>query len=462
MIKHPDWRSCSLRRRLLVLVTIASLLIWLVAGITGYRQARSDVQELMDGQMAQTAALLMSHADKASEMGTDFQAEAIKLRGIHKSRLKWQLEYAIFAADGRVRARSRHGPEEMPADAYGYLNIFHQGQPWRSLQVASAQGDYRVWVAQSMHSRDREALEIASKTVLPLGLFFPVLVGLIYFSVRRSLKPLEDVAGEVAMRSVENLDPVAVTRVPVEVEPLVSALNHLLHRLRHAIDHERRFTADAAHELRTPLAAIRIQAQVALASTDPGQHRHALHQVLAGTQRATRLVEQLLHLARLDPIARLSDPHDVDLAKLATSLHAEMSAVFADRAADLALAADPVPVVIAGDSDLLTVAMRNLAENALKHTRPGCKVTLFAKHDQDRMVCGVCDAGEGVPAEELPRLTERFYRGRDNTTEGSGLGLAIVQRIAELNNARFEIKKLAAGGIVASLAWIAVNCGNRR
>lgn len=442
----------SLRGRLLLLVSIATLIIWIAAAAMSYRQARHEVRELMDSQMAQSAALLLAQAAHGPEHLADLATDMAQLRGVRKRRNQLTLEFRVVGADGILLARSANGPPASPADNLGYADIEHDGERWRSLTLATPSDDYRILVAQSIRLRDREALEIAVKTVLPLLLFIPILIGLIYFSVRRGLKPLDDLAEEVASRSSENLQALTQTSVPREAQPLVMALNRLLRRLAATLENERRFTADAAHELRTPLAAVRVQAQVALASPAGETQKHALRQVLAGTDRATRLVEQLLRLARLDPLARLPDPHPLDLAELARATVAELHETgVPDKSINLDIPSTPVQV--SGDPDLLVAALRNLIDNAARYTPPGSDITVFARGEHGEPVLGVVDNGPGVPAAELPKLIERFYRGRDNTSEGSGLGLAIVRRIAELHDARLEVENPAAGGFVARLRW---------
>lgn len=443
-----------MRRLLLLLVSVAILLIWGAAAALSYRQARHEVQELMDGQMAQSAALLLAQATHAPEHLGDLAAEMADLRGARKRRNELTLEFLVLRRDGSLLARSLHAPATALGGELGYADIVHEGESWRSLILATANGDYRILVAQSVPLRDKEALEIARKTVLPLGLFIPLLLGLIYFSVRRGLKPLDDLATQVSARSSENLQALDDTAVPREAQPLVDALNRLLRRLGAALENERRFTADAAHELRTPLAAVRIQTQVALASTDVAAHRHALQQVLAGTDRATRLVEQLLRLARLDPLARLSDPQSLDIVHLARDAVLRFGALPANHSRGVRLDAAEAPIQVKGDADLLDVALRNLIDNAVRYTPEGCRITVFAGLEHGEPVLGVRDNGPGVKSEELPKLIERFYRGRDTTAEGSGLGLAIARRIAELHGARFEIANLDAGGFIAQLRWV--------
>jgi len=235
--------------------------------------------------------------------------------------------------------------------------------------------------------------------------------------------------------------------------PLVAAVNRLMFRLGETLDNERRFTADAAHELRTPLAGVKTQAEVALLSRDEAARRHALRQLLAGADRAGRLVDQLLRLARLDPLASLPDARPVDLTALAEAGVAERldDAVAGGHA--LELQADAGQVWVQGDADLLAVALRNLIDNALRHTPAGCHVTVRVAIEGGGVRLSVRDDGPGVPDEAMQRLGERFYRGLDPRGEGSGLGLAIVRRIAELHEARASFHNQAERGFIASLSW---------
>jgi two-component system sensor histidine kinase QseC len=218
------------------------------------------------------------------------------------------------------------------------------------------------------------------------------------------------------------------------------------------MESERRFTADASHELRTPLAAIQMQAQVALATPSDDDRRHALEQILAGTRRATALEEQLLRLARLDPLAGLANTQPIELNALASQVLAELGPTAG--ACQLRLSpANDTDVTVYGDADLLGVALRNLVGNALRHAPAGSEITLGVEQGNGAPQLWVADNGPGVPEEELPYLTDRFYRGRDATTEGSGLGLAIVNRIAELHGANLVLENRPEGGLRAALVW---------
>jgi two-component system sensor histidine kinase QseC len=349
--------------------------------------------------------------------------------------------------------RSAHAPSTPLYSMLGYADIEHAGQPWRSLILESASGAMRIQVAYPIKYRNKEALEIAQNAVLPLAFLLPIMIGLIYFSIRRGLKPLDDLAADVASRTSENLQPLQPASAPLEIKPLVKALNQFLGRLDDTLENERRFTADAAHELRTPLAALKVQAQIGMATKDPAQSRHALAQVVAGADRATHLVEQLLRLARLDPIVKLPAPRQFDLALLANSLVADSREAAGGLGKKLVLAVPDQAVIVSGDADLMGIALRNLIDNALRYTPQGTSISISVGIEGGMPLLAVVDNGPGVPDEELSRLAERFYRGSDVVVEGSGLGLAIVRRIAELHGARLEMENLRGGGFAARLRW---------
>ena len=457
---RPPGRSTSLRGRLLRLVTLATVLVWVLAAVLSYHQAQREMRELMDAQMDNTARLLLAQAQFNERHLSGLLDNMAALRGAKRLHDELPIEFQIAHADGTTLVRSKGAPEISVTETLGFADRVYGGQTWRSLSLSTEDGNYRVQVLQSIRLRDKEVLELAVQAVLPLGVLFPLLLSLIYLSVRRGLKPLDELADDMATRSLDNLEALTGHAVPREAQPMVAALNDLLSRLAATLEYERRFTADAAHELRTPLAAVKVQAQVALISTDSADQRHALKQVLAGAERATHLVEQLLRMARLDPLASLPDPQTVDLADLAQMVVAEVQETNAKNAAafdaagriDLEIG-EGAAACVRADRDLLSIALRNLLDNALRYTPAGSRVTVSVHHDAGECSLVVSDEGEGVAANELPRLTERFYRGSEVRAVGTGLGLAIVQRIAELHGARLEIANRQGGGLVARLRW---------
>ena len=308
-------RSPSLRWRLLTLVSIAAVVILGLSASLSYRRAKHEVQELMDGQMSRAAALVLVQAQQGHEHLAELPANLARVRGLDNDDSDLTFEFQIGRPDGGVLVRSSDAPAVAISGALGFATIEYQGQPWRSLILETDDRTIRIQVSQSITKRNKEALEIATKTVQPLGVIFPLLLLAIYFSVRRGLKPLDDLTTEVLSRSPENLSPLAGRAAPREAQPLVAAINRLLYRLNGSLENERRFTADAAHELRTPLAAARVQTQVAMLSTDTDKRNHALAQTLAGLDRAPGAVHQQVHgvagvvmggvLAPVHPVAEI-------------------------------------------------------------------------------------------------------------------------------------------------------------
>jgi len=444
-------RPTSLRRRLLGLVSIAALAIFGLATNLTYRQAHNDVQELMDGQLSKMGRLMLAQAQQGAEHLANLPAAMASLRGTRDQQNDIPLEYQIGKADGTVLVRSAEAPNTPLSGALGFSTLPHESEPWRSLILETDDGSYRIQVAESIPKRDKEAFEIATKTVLPLLVIFPLLLAAIYFSIRRGLKPLDDLAKEVLNRSPENMVPLENRATPHEALPLVAAINRLLFRLNGSLEHERRFTADAAHELRTPLAAVRIQTQVAALSENGEQRQHALSQALAGIDRATRILEQMLRLSRLDPMAQVPSPAKVNLAELLADVIAE----FRDHTQASRIESDieeSAPFIV-GDAELLRIALRNLIDNALRYSPPDTPIRISLRRQKTGLTISVADRGLGVDEAELPRLVERFYRGTTVTAEGSGLGLTLVNRIAELHDARLDLVNRGGGGFEACLRW---------
>ncbi len=441
----------SLRQRLLLAVSIATLLVWGLTGVFGYLQARHEAEELLDGHLAQSARLLLALVrDNEAHLG-DLATRLATVRGTGANIYEPPLEFQIARGDGTVLLRSTNAPQLPVLGIPGYSDIERETAAWRVLNMLAADGNYRIQVSQSIELRDRAALEVASQTVLPVAFVLPLLLLLIYYSVRTGLRPLDEIAGEVAARTPETLSPLPDLTVPQEVRPLVISLNRLFRRLGATLENERRFTADAAHELRTPLAAIKIQPQVALLGSDPQMRQHALQQIESGVDRASRLVDQLLRLARLDPLSQLESSQAVDLRAVCEDV------VDAIRGAQAQLGhviVDELPageLIVDGDPDLLAIAIRNLIDNAIRYTPPGSSIRLSARRDGAVCALTVLDDGPGVPAAIQARLGERFFRNRESNVEGNGLGLAIVARIAELHGGRFTAGNHAPEGFAATL-----------
>ena len=300
--------------------------------------------------------------------------------------------------------------------------------------------------------RQEIAGEIAEHLLKPMLWALPALALLLVVSIGFALRPLKQLAQQVAEREPDHLAALPNTNVPAEVLPLVGRLNELFVVIARTLENERRFTADAAHELRTPLAAIKAQAQVALVTDAEQVRSHALQQIVAGCDRATHLVEQLLMLARLDA-PQVAKFQAVDLHRLAAEVLAASVGSAHSAGSTIELDENQAdPVMVSGDSLLLSVALRNLLENALRHNPPGTVVSVVTGRTSTGYYIGVIDTGPGIPATERELVLQRFNRGSRSSGTGSGLGLSIVQRIAQLHGAKLTLgPRVDAGGTAARL-----------
>jgi two-component system sensor histidine kinase QseC len=279
----------------------------------------------------------------------------------------------------------------------------------------------------------------------PVFYVVPLLALLIWFGVGRGLAPLKELARQVRWRSPDNLEAVPDPAM-AEARPLVESLNKLLGRLREALDNERRFTADAAHELRTPLAVIKTNAQVAQRARNEEEYRSALESLVAGVDRCSRLVQQLMTLARLDPDGPSLEHRRLNLAKICAETLAEVANAALEKNIDLSLDAD-APVPVRAQAAPLAILVRNLAENAVRYTPAGGHVRVSARIFDGFPELRVEDSGPGIPASERTRVFDRFYRLASGEGLGSGLGLSIVRRIADLHGATIALDEAPGGGL---------------
>ncbi|WP_374477616.1 ATP-binding protein [Zoogloea sp.] len=428
-------QTYSLRRRLVGLLIAVVALLWSLSAAVAFRTAHGEADELFDAQMVQVAETLLAivaaggpgHvAHEMAEHQHDYQLPV--------AFQAWQRDET--GSGWHLLVRSAEMTDVPATREVGFDEHEQQGDLWRFYTVDHDHGRYRVIVGQQHATRYRLAGEIA------LHLLFPILIGLpliaigIWVVVGRALRPVDAVARAVGGLDARHLAPVRIDGpLPAEIAPLVGSLDALVVRLAEALDNERRFTADAAHELRTPLAALRIQAQVACRSIESGARQHALEQVLSGVERMTHLVEQLLTLARLDPDATLPDGECVDLAELARSVCSTLAPQALRREQSLSLD-DRGAMPVTGNHWWLEVLVRNLVDNALRYTPLGGEVHVLVDAVGRRLV--VSDNGPGIDPVLRDKMLTRFARGAEADAGGCGLGLSIVARIATILGARLD------------------------
>ena len=427
----------SIRLRLLVsLVALLVLVAAAMAAIT-YRNVLGETEAIFDYQLQQMALSLRDQGEIAS-------AEAGPLADE-------QLDFVIqiWTVDGRgIYASRPHS--SLPARALlGLHTLDVDGRAWRTYSVATR--DRVIQVAQPVEIRQRLAARAAGHSVLPLLLITPLAALAIWWLAAQNLAPLDRLAREVRTRDERSLEPLPTGGLPDEVAPLASALNSLLDRLRSALDSQRDFVADAAHELRSPLTALKLQLRLLRHAGDDAARAAAIDAVAAGVDRAARLIEQLLTLARSEPGAAPAPHEPVELGELARETLAAMHPFAHDRASELVLDAAR-PVVIDGERSALAAALRNLVDNAIRYAPPGSRIDVGVGADAEASWLRVDDAGPGIPAAERERVVDRFYR-RASGEEGSGLGLAIVRSVAERHEAQLSLGDSPAGGLRATLRF---------
>ncbi len=438
----------SLRTRLLLSLSAVVLAAWAATGAFSYRDARDRIGGMLDDHLVQAAHLLLS---------LEGRSDAAVRPAPHWGREEegHSLSYQGFGDDGRLLFRSNDAPQApLSGQAEGFSVVERDGQPWRVFGLRAPQGGLRVLVAEHAGFRGELAASVARHLLSPLAVALPVLAVLVWLAVRWGLAPLRALAREVERREPGSLAPLEEGGAPGEARPLVTALDALFRRAAALVERERRFTADAAHELRTPLAAIQTNAEVALGARDDAERGAALRHVTEGTQRATRLLEQLLTLARLDARTAPSPQAVVRLTELCARQLAEAAPFAAGKGVSLGLAEGADPGAAArGDEDLLGALVRNLVDNAVRYTPRGGSVEVLVRPEDGRVVLAVTDTGPGIPAAERPKVLERFHRGRGTGEEGSGLGLSIAARIAELHGAALELREGPGGrGLTVRLA----------
>jgi two-component system, OmpR family, sensor kinase len=417
-----------------------TLLIWLSIGLTAgiataagvlYLRAQQESNQIFDYQMRQLAASLPSQPFAPLSPGRRDTPDV-------------ERDIVIQIWDGTgLNIYHSHEQHVLPERAQlGFATVNTPDGPWRV--YSARQGSTVVQVAQPMSARRAVAADTALKTVMPLLLLFPFVGALVWVTVSQGLSPVKRVAREVQARDAGALTPIPDAGLPQEIQPLTHALNDLLARLDLALGAQRAFTADAAHELRTPLAALKLQIQLAERARDEAGRKAAFAELEQGFERTMRLVQQLLTLARQEPGAAPVRREDVDLAALARHVVTELAAMAQARKIDLGLG-DTAAAHVQGDPDALRILLKNVLENAIRYTPEGGKVDVSTGAEGQSVSLRVRDTGPGIPQPELARVFDRFYRVPGTGAEGSGLGLAIVKQIADAHRATVALRNTGSG-----------------
>jgi two-component system sensor histidine kinase QseC len=424
--------SRSIQTRLLTLGLAVVLVVGAATAWLGYRRAVHEVDELMDAQLAQYARIMLALAYTSSD-------EEVEFPSIHGHSYQSRILFQIWEQGPGVSRLiltspgvTHDWPTQVGRNGYSIARIGDRS--WRCFAARDSKGEHLIWTGLDLHIRDELARDIAFNNIKPYALGLPILAVLLIVTIQRGLMPLHKMEKELSNRSPDRLDPLPEDDAPSELRPLRRTMNALFGRVKQALDNERRFTSDAAHELRTPLSALRVQLQVAQRAQNDDERQGAISKALLGAERMTHLVGQLLSLARLDSIAASVGHRTFDLSALTEEAIQQATPAADAKQCRISSHVDP-ELVVQGNPDLLAVLLRNLLDNAVRYGDYGGRIEVGLSREAKNIVLRIADNGPGVSNEDHDKLGDRFQRFSTQAVDGVGLGLSIVRRIAELHGA---------------------------
>lgn len=432
----------SIRRTLQLWLLAGATLCTLVTGLLTYTVMRDEANELFDRQLRQLVVTVPHEIAAVTATPPGDEAED-------------DIVVQVWDNTGKLFYVAPSGKALPRASAPGFSEIEFHDQRWRV--YAQMHKGHFVQAAQPYETRDELAGQMALGATAPFLLLIPALLVLIWFVIRRGLQPLNQVAQAVTNRSIDSLQSIAVANTPPEIRPLLDALNDLLARLEQAWSSQRAFVADAAHELRSPLTALKLQLQRAEKTTNEEQRAIAYNKLHERLDRTTHVVQQLLTLARQEPQGKTqATAASADLVAVATACVTDFAPLAEAKGIDLGLNAGADPVYIKISPEGLRILLDNLIDNAIRYTPRGGRVDVAIQAAHEHVTLNVTDTGPGIPFEDRERVFDRFYRREDSGEVGSGLGLAIVKTIVDRYDAQVSLADANGGGTVVRIAFKAV------
>lgn len=443
----------SIRKYLLINLLLGVTIIILLTAIVNYYLAQQDIEKHLDMLLSQSAYAIQAlvsddyHKRDLKKLQSAIDVIPHKVKKTLKKYNKKHpnanypntFEFQVWSPSDLMILRTNNAPTFALSDkqsGYGFKMINHT--PWRTFTLRDPKTKVTVIVAERFNSRHAFGRSISNDYLITILFAYPILGLLIWSIVGRGLGSLKRVTHEVSHRDPSFLEPVDVQSVPLEIKPLVEELNQLFHRLAEAFEREKRFAGDAAHELRTPLAALKTQAQVILKSM---KDSHSLVNIIAGVDRCTHIVEQLLILSRLVPesAATIHDVTEFNLDNVITETLAVLVNDALEKQIEIEFVNQCPGLKIEGNATAVAILTRNLVDNAIRYTPEAGTVKVFLFNEGDYVRLRVQDNGPGIPEQLRKRVFERFYRVLGNKSPGSGLGLAIVQQITALHQGSISL-----------------------
>ncbi|ETO92898.1 ATP-binding protein [Legionella oakridgensis] len=454
--------KASIRKFLLINLLLAITITTTLTAIGNYYLDQKDIQEHLDTLMAVSAlsyqALLGDdvHQRPLSKIQNTLNTIPKKVKTYYDRPLIKddtpehyldKFSFQVWTDGGKLLLHSSSAPKlPLTEDTDGFNDKVLDQQKWRVFTTYNDKAGVRTVLGERYDTRNELGQRIAQDDLYIMLLTFPLSGLLIWIIIGRGLDSLDRVAQEVANRAPNHLEPVSIKEVPEEIKPVIDELNKLFYRLKQGFEREKRFAADAAHELRTPLAALKAQAQVALNTNNIDEKNIALQKLIASVNRSTHIVQQLLTMSKLVPEAEtINDLDEVNMAKVARDVLAMLAPTAVEKQIELELEHDEQMPNFIGNPTAISILIRNLVDNAIRYSRECGQVIVRVYQEQNEAVLEVRDNGPGIPAELQSRVFERFFRVLGNKSTGSGLGLAIVQQICALHNGRVTLESPKEG-----------------
>ncbi|WP_168713123.1 ATP-binding protein [Sphingomonas ginsengisoli (ex An et al. 2013)] len=433
-----------MRSRLFVLLLAGTVLVWSAAAAWINISTRNDVQRVLDNRLIEAAGMVASLARNSASNLQAVPGGGNDPAPVHVSR---QLSCQIWTLDGRLVGRSGSAPK-VPLSRIndGFSEKVINGEQWRVYSLVEPQAGLRILVGDNLKVRRNLIADVLKGLLVPAVVGIVALAVLLWSAIGQGLSPMRRVTDELSMRAPDEIRPLEVEEPVRELAPLVGAINGLFERLDELRASERHFIASAAHELQTPLAGLKAHAQIALATDDPTLRERSLRSIEASVDRTSRLVEQLLDLAREEARTSETAPGWTSLASVFQSIAEEAQIFLERRQVQLRLDAGAANADIRADEAALTLALRNLIRNAVEHSPQGSDVRVSVARNEGMFAIQVFDEGAGIPPAELSRIRERFVRGSGAKGSGSGLGLSIVELVAAGFGATLTLANRTIGG----------------
>jgi len=467
----------SIRRRLIIIILSLIIFIGIITVYLSYRDARHEVGELFDAQLAQSARVLdalflhqinkenitsselkniqniIDHITVLDDPGYNGLSKEVSVESISYER---KIAFQIWSKENILIIRSASAPNiplsavSLKEQEHGYFNENINNKQWRVFSIKTEDNKYLMQVGEKFEIRNELTEDISKQLIRSSAVSIPILIIFIWVAISRSLLPLSRIATEVTKRNKENFNPLDIDNTPIEIAPLTESINDLLQRLKIAFEKEQQFTDEAAHELRTPLAALKTQAQVALSANNESEKKHALNKIIEGVDRASHLVNQMLVIARLEKFTKKNER--INLHSFALGIIEQYKLQLDEKYLRVIVDGD-VEVTVAGEIDGLTILLNNLLDNAIKYSHENSQITISI-HNNNYTSMTIENSSQAITSDELERVFDRFYRVPGTGVTGCGLGLAISKQVSDMMGIKLSIiNNKDNSGVISKIEW---------